>query len=47
MFVTLDVLKLDKSRFVKPLQPKNIYIISVTFSVLKLERFGSVRLLQE
>ena len=38
IFVTLDVLKLLRSRLVKLLQSLNIYPMSVTLAVLKLLR---------
>ena len=37
MFVTAEVLKLERFKDVKPEQPENIALISVTLEVLKLE----------
>jgi hypothetical protein len=44
--VTLFMLKLERLRLVKLLQPKNIAPMSVTLEVLKLERLRLVKPLQ-
>ncbi len=46
MFVTLAVLKLLKSRLVKPEHPENMLLMSVTLDVLKPLTSICVRLLQ-
>ena len=46
MLVTLVVLNIDKSRFVRLEQPSNIQLISVTLSVSKDERSRTISLEQ-
>ena len=43
MEVTFWVLKLDKSKEVKPVQPENILLMLVTFWVLKLDKSKEVK----
>ena len=46
MFVTEEVLKLDKSSVVRLLQPLNMELMFVTAEVLKLDKSNVERLLQ-